>query len=136
MDPRKIKPPDGWILVLADQRKEKKSSGIIIPETSTTEKLTQGSGVIIRTGFRVDGSTRKNELMGIKDGDRVAFRSFLKAANPVESEETWPNGSKKEFFLMSSDDLLGVVADGVEIGVFSDRPATHSLPAPKPEKKS
>lgn len=128
MDPLKVRPRDGWVVVLADPRKTETDSGILLsPNESGIEKVTEGSGTLIRLGT---GEENRNEKLGLKKNDRIVYRGFLKHANPIplDTDEKWPNGQKKTYFIMSSDDILGVMPEGVEVGVFSGRPQV-------PEKK-
>lgn len=117
MDPTKIRPRDGWAVVLADARQEKKGL-IFLPASETgVEKVTEGAGLLIRLG-----PGEKNHRLGLEAGQRILYRGFLKHANPIETDEKWPNGESKVYFIMSSDDIMGIIAPGVEVGVFSGRP--------------
>lgn len=117
MDPTKIRPRRDWVLVLDDPRKEVLASGILLPTETGAEKVTEGAGTLVRIG-----TGDKVKALNIEPGLRVVYRSYLKYANPIESEETWPSGVKKRYFLMSCEDLFAVVQPGVEVGVFSGRP--------------
>jgi len=116
-NPQKIRPRRDWVLVLDDERKDVLASGIIIPTETGVEKVTEGTGTLIRVG-----PGDKTSAINIEPGSKVVYRSYLKYANPIDSEEKWPSGSTKRYFLMSCEDLFGVVAPGVEVGVFSGRP--------------
>lgn len=116
-DPKKIRPNRDWVLVLDDERREVLSSGIVLAEVTGVEKVTEGTGTIIRIGLG-----DMNLALGIEPQMRVVYRSYLKYANPVDTDEKWPSGTNKRYFLMSCKDLMGVVAPGVEVGVFSGRP--------------
>lgn len=117
-DPRNIRPRDGWVVVLADPRQEKLSSGIYLPTSETgAERVTEGAGEIIRVG-----PGAKNKTFGLEKGQRVLYRGFLKHANPIETDEQWPDGQKKVYFIMSSLDLLGILKPGIDVGVYSGRP--------------
>lgn len=120
-DPKSILPRRDWCSVLMDERKEVLASGIVLPVETNAEKVTEGTGVIIRVG----GGT-KNEALGIKEGDRVALRSYLKYANPIPTEEKWPSGAAKEYFLMNTDDIMGVLGPDTVMGIFS-RPAMSAV---------
>jgi co-chaperonin GroES (HSP10) len=118
MNPYSVRPRDGWVVVLADPRKDKTSGGIYVPTALTgVEKVTEGAGRIIRVG-----PGKKNHDLGLETDLRVVYRGFLKYANPIETEEKWANGENKVYFIMSSEDLLAVLPPGVEVGVFSGRP--------------
>lgn len=117
MDPKKFRPKDGWALVLDDQRREK-SGSIYLPGKETgVEKVTEGSGVVIRLG-----PGKKNSRLGLEEGQHIAYRGYLKYANPIETDERWPDGQAKQFFLMDSNDIVAIMQPGVEVGVFSGRP--------------
>jgi co-chaperonin GroES (HSP10) len=125
-DPKKVLPGrDGWALVLADKREEVTTGGIILAKETGAEKVTEFAGEIIRLG---DGivSTRYRK-QGLEEGCRIAYRGFLKYANPLPTEETWPGGSLKEFFFIDCADILGIVAPGVKVGVFSGRPSVPHI---------
>lgn len=124
LNPAKVRPRDGWVVVLADPRKDRTESGIYLsPNESGVEKVTEGSGRILRIG-----PGERNEKLGLKEGVRVLYRGFLKYANPIETDEKWSGGQSKMYFIMNSDDIMGVMPEGVEVGVFSGRPQV-------PEKK-
>lgn len=108
MNPEKIRPLDGWCVVKVEQRPEN-IRGILLPVAETTaEKLDKGAGSIVRIG-----SGKKNDPLGLTAGARIVFRSFLKHANPVESD----GGGK--YFLIATSDILGEIAQGIDVGVYS-----------------
>ena len=114
-DPNSIRVRDGWVLALMDERKEVLASGIILPGSETgVEKVTEGVATLIKVG-----RGEKNHKIGLELGMRVCIRGFLKFANPIPTEETWPSGKPKEYFVMSSDDVMAIVPPGVSVGVFS-----------------
>lgn len=118
IDIGKIRPKEGWVLVLADPRMDKTASGIYLPGRETgIEKVTEGAGEVIGVG-----RGKKNHGLGLERGQRVIYRSFLKHANRIPADDTWPNREEKYYFFMSSDDVMGVIAPGVDVGVFSGRP--------------
>lgn len=118
MDVAKIRPREGWVLVLDDQRKRETSGGIILPSSETgAEKVSEGSGLLIAIG-----NGEKNAKLGIEKGVRILYRGFLKHAHRIENDEKWEDGEPKHYFLMNSDDILAMMAPGVEVGVFSGRP--------------
>lgn len=117
-DPRSVRPRRDWVVVLDDQRKEKLASGLLLPSSETgLEKVTEGSGTIVRIGVG-----NKVSQLGLEPGSRVVYRSYLKYANPIENDEKWPDGGQKRYFLMSCEDLVAVTQPGVEVGVYSGRP--------------
>lgn len=121
-----VRPLKNWCLVLADKREEKIAGGLLVlPVSETTpEKLSQGMGTIVRIG-----NGKKVDVLGLKVGDHVAYRGYLRHANPVEGDDP----ERKHFFI-SVEDIIGVIGEGVNVGVFSS-PASHSMPALKEEKK-
>lgn len=136
MDPLKIKPRRDWCLVLDDARADTVAGGLIaLPNFDTKEeRLTEGVGTITGVG---DGA--RNEALKLESGMRVVYRSYLKYANTIETEEKWGNGSRKKYFLIDTNDLIGIVDPDTSVGVFSS-PASHSVPAgafdaPKKGKK-
>lgn len=117
-DLSKIRPKPDWVSVLADQRKDRLASGLYIPgEETGAEKVTEGAGTIVRLGA---GELAKD--LGLEAGQRIVYRSFLRFANRIESDERWPDGSPKEYFFMAIADIMGVLAPGAEVGIFSGRP--------------
>lgn len=124
-NPRSVRPRRNWVLVLDDQRKEVLSSGIALPTFEVgVEKVTQGCGEIIRVG-----QGEKTSALGLEPGQRIVFRSHLKYANPIETDEVWGDGkTKKRYFLMACEDVIAIIPPGMEVGVFSGRPQV-------PEKK-
>lgn len=122
-NPNNIRPRDGWVVVLADPRKDKLESGVILaPNETGAEKVCEGSGRLIRVG-----QGNKNTLLGLEAGQRVLYRGFLKYANPIETEEKWEeDGPKKQYFLMSSEDVMGVLPEDLGVGVFSGRPQVRA----------
>ncbi len=123
-NPASIKPRDGWVVVLADPRKEKTESGLFLtPNESGAEKVCEGSGRLIRVGVG-----EKNTQLCLESGQRVLYRGFLKYANPIETDEKWSDTEqKKQYFLMSSEDILAILPESVEVGVFSGRPQVKEI---------
>lgn len=117
-DPQKVRPRDGWCVVLSDPRRTKLDSGIHLPNHETgAEKVTEGAGVVIRVG-----KGDKNFALGLEEGQRIVYRAFLKYANPIPTEEKWDSGESKQYFIINSDDLLIILPPGVDVGVYSGRP--------------
>ena len=50
----------------------------------------------------------------------------MKHANPIPNDEEWPSGAKKEYFLMSVDDIMAVIPEGLSVGVYS-RPSQSAV---------
>lgn len=122
-DPTAIRVRDGWAVVLMDERHEQLASGIVLPTPTNAEKLTEGSATIIRLG-----AGEKAARLGLEPGMRICLRSYLKYANVIPTEETWPSGQHKEYFILNLDDILVVMDAGVQVGVFS-RPAMSAVEA-------
>lgn len=114
MDPRKVRPKRDWVLVLDDKRESTTKSGLIIPMETGAEKVTEWSGSIVSVGLG-----DKNGALGLKPDQRVVYRRYLKHANKLDVDELWDDGSKKEYFLMSTDDIMGVIDSGTTVGVLS-----------------
>lgn len=122
-DPTKVRVRDGWLVVLAFQRK--KAVGLIhLPVNETgVEKIDTGEGRIVRVG-----EGKKNETIDLKAGQKIIYRTFLKHANPIPCDEKWEDGEEKRYFIMSSDDVVAISEEDVEVGVFS-RPAMSAVSA-------
>lgn len=111
MDPRKFRPRRDWIVVLADPREEKVGS-ILLPIETGVEKVTEGAGTLISVG-----KGEKTDKLGLEAGQRVMFRGFVKYAHRLETDNP-----QEHYFLMSVEDILAVIPEGVDVGVFSGRP--------------
>ena len=123
-DPLAIRPNKDFVSVLMEERKVQLDSGVFLPGRETgAEKVTEGAGVIVRVGLG-----ELNEKLGLEPGMRILVRSYLKYANTIETEETWPSGEKKEYFFMSSKDIMAILPVDVAVGIFSS-PAMTSIPA-------
>lgn len=128
VDPLKVRPMPNWCIVLEDRPKEFLGAGVIASTLDLKdEKLSQGTGTIIRLGY-----SKKVQTIGLEEGQRVVFRGYLKFANPMETEELWNEMStgfrpRKKYFFMSCDDIIGLIPPGTDVGVFSS-PASHSIP--------
>jgi co-chaperonin GroES (HSP10) len=121
-DPHTIRPQRNWVSVLMDERKVQLDSGLFLaPNETGAEIVTEGSAIVLRCG-----SGEKIQALGLKEGDRICIRSYLKHANPIPTEEVWESGKKKEYFLMSVDDIMAVIPPGLEVGVYS-RPSQHAV---------
>lgn len=130
-DPKKVRPKDGWALLLEEQREEKLASGIVLPIETGAEKVTELAGTLIRLG----GGDYCDALrkQGLEPGVRVLYRGFLKYANPLPTDEAWSDGKAKRFFFVDCKDILGIVGEGVKVGVFSGRP---TVPHIQPKENS
>lgn len=117
MDIHKLRPKEDWVLVLDEKRRSTTAGGILVPVVTGAEKVTEGSGVLVAIG-----NGKKNRTLGLEKGMRIIYRSFLKFAHRMETDEKWEDGEAKHYFLMSADDVFGIIAPGVEVGVLSGRP--------------
>ncbi len=121
-DPYKVRPREDWCVVLMEERIQLLASGIFIaPNETGAEKVTEGAGRIIRLSRGT-----KALAMDLNVGQRVCLRSYLKYANPVPTEETWPSGAAKEYFIMSVDDIMAILPAGLNVGVYS-RPSQSAV---------
>lgn len=111
LDPHKIRPKRDWVVVKDDPRPNKTAGGIFLPGMETgVEKVKEGTGEVISVG-----PGEKNQALGLEPGQKICYRGFLKHANRIETEND-------HYFFMASDDILGIVPEGVNVGVFSGRP--------------
>ena len=92
-----IKPLGDRLLVEAVEEKETKKGGIIIPD-SAKEKPTEGLIVALGTGKTDDNG--KKVPFEVKVGDRVLVSKYGGTEIKLDG---------KEYKILSSDDLLGVV---------------------------
>lgn len=114
-DPRQIITRDGWAVVLDDERVTQLASGVLLPMDETgVEKVTEWSGELIFVGVG-----DKSRIAQLEPGLRIAYRAFLKYANRIPTDEHWPSGAEKHYFIMSVDDILAVLQPGVQVGAFS-----------------
>lgn len=115
MEASKVTPRRDWICVLEDFRETKLSSGIILPSRETgIEIVSENSGHVISIG-----PGEKNKNVGITPGDKIVYRGFIKHATKLESDEKWADGSPKNYFLMSVDDVMAVIPEETQVGAFS-----------------
>lgn len=121
-DPSKLRPQRDWVSILMEERRVQLDSGLFLPTKETgVEKVTEGAGVIIRVG-----PGELNKTLDLAPGQRVLVRSYFKYANYIETDETWPSGAKKEYFFMSSKDIMALIPKEADVGVFS-RPAMSAV---------
>lgn len=122
MNPLTVKPRRDWVMVLEAPRKTL-VSGIHLPASETgVEKVTEKAGQVIRLG-----PGDKSGRIGLKEGDRIVYRGFLKHHMPLESEERWEDGSPKCYFLMDVADVMAVVSGDLDVGAFSSRPSQSAV---------
>ena len=115
MDPLSIRPMRNWLLVVAEPRKAHYGL-LLVPNELTAEKLSSTCSVVVRVG-----EGEMNKALGLAPGQRVLVRDYLKHILPFESEETWPGGTKKTYYLVKAESLVAVVAEGVEVGALAER---------------
>ena len=92
-----LKPLGDRVLVEPVEEKETKKGGIIIPDTAK-EKPQEGKIVALGTGKTDDGG--KKVPFEVKVGDRVLVSKYGGTEIKLDG---------KEYKILSSDDLLGVV---------------------------
>lgn len=116
-NPRHFRPTRDWAVLLEEQRKTVLDSGIILTDKlAHVENVHECAGEVIAVGRH-----EKFDRLGIKPGSRVVYRGFLKYAHPLESEERWPDGTEKKFFLIKVDDIQFTASKDVSVGAFSAR---------------
>lgn len=93
----KIRPLSDRILVKAEEAKEKKVGGIIIPDT-VKEKPQEGS--VVAVGKGKVGKDGKVIEMDVKVGDKVLYGKY--AGTEVKIDNI-------DYLIMSQDDVLGVL---------------------------
>lgn len=116
VDPYEVRPKRDWAIILQDQRKSVRSSGLFLPDETNAEKLHEGSGVIIRIG---EGP--KTKACGLRKEDRVVYRTYLRHAVPIETDQKWLDGTRMEYFFMDVNDIVAVIGPDVEVGALSER---------------
>lgn len=114
---RQFRPRKNWVVVCGDPRVKKTKGGIILTEAITgVERVMEGSGTLLKVGPEVE------EKLGtaLKSGERIVYRGFLKDATFQEFEpDTELHGEPCPVFLLKSDDIIGVLEPGVQVGFFS-----------------
>ncbi len=93
----KLRPLGDRILVKAEEPKEKKIGGIIIPDTA---KEKPQEGTIIAVGNGKIGKDGKVIPMDVKVGDKVLYGKY--SGNEVKIDN-------EAFLIMSQDDVLGIL---------------------------
>lgn len=115
-DPHSIRPMGDWAIVRQDLRKSVLSSGLILPTETNEEKLHEGSGIIIRLG-----SGRMTEATGLQVGDRVLYRTYLRHAVTIETDQKWLDETPMEYFFIKVVDIAAVIGADVEVGALSEK---------------
>ncbi len=93
----KLRPLGDRILVKAEEPKEKKIGGIIIPDTA---KEKPQEGTIVAVGNGKMGKDGKVIPMDVKVGDKVLYGKY--SGNEVKIDN-------EAFLIMSQDDVLGIL---------------------------
>lgn len=85
----KLQPLGSRVIVKAEAKEEKTSSGIVIPDTASKEKPQQGKVIAI-------GPKQKQ----VKEGDIVIFKKYAPTEIKMGGEE---------FLILDREDILAVV---------------------------
>ena len=93
----KLRPLGDRILVKAEEPKEKKIGGIIIPDTA---KEKPQEGTVVAVGNGKVGKDGKVIPMDVKVGDKVLYGKY--SGNEVKIDN-------EAFLIMSQDDVLGIL---------------------------
>ena len=105
MDATKIRARGPWVLLKVDPPKEKTESGLLyVPQGSMTERLGDATGVVLSVGEGKLGKKGRREHSGLKVGDRIIFRGFLKEANPIAQLD-------KDHCMIHQDDVKLVIEE-------------------------
>lgn len=93
----RVKPLHDRILIHRIERKEKRKSGIIIPDTAK-EKPMEGKVIAVGSG-KVDKDGKRIPLE-VKAGDRVLFGKY--AGTEIKIDD-------KEHVILREDEVLGII---------------------------
>jgi len=93
-----IRPLHDRVIVKRQEAERKTASGIVIPDSASTEKPDQGQVVAVGPGKRDDAG--KLIAMDVKVGDRILFGKYAGQAVKVDGEE---------YLVMREEDIMGVV---------------------------
>jgi chaperonin GroES len=94
----KIRPLHDRVIVKRKEDERKTASGIVIPDSASTEKPDQGEVIAVGPGKKDDQG--KLIPLDVKVGDRVLFGKYAGQAVKVEGEE---------LLVMREEDIMGVV---------------------------
>ncbi|MEW6119255.1 MAG: co-chaperone GroES [Pseudomonadota bacterium] len=94
----KIRPLHDRVIVKRKEDERKTASGIVIPDSASTEKPDQGEIIAVGPGKKDDQG--KLIPLDVKVGDRVLFGKYAGQAVKVEGEE---------LLVMREEDIMGVV---------------------------
>ena len=93
----KLRPLGDRILVKAEEPKEKKIGGIIIPDT-VKEKPQEGT--VVAAGNGKIGKDGKVVAMDVKVGDKVLYGKYSGTEVKIDNVD---------YLIMSQDDVLGIL---------------------------
>ena len=94
----KIRPLHDRVIVKRKEDERKTASGIVIPDSASTEKPDQGEVVAVGPGKKDDQG--KLIPLDVKVGDRVLFGKYAGQTVKVEGDE---------LLVMREEDIMGVV---------------------------
>ncbi len=94
----KVKPLSDRLLVKRIEETEKRSSGIIIPD-SAKEKPMQGK--VISVGAGRTGKDGKKVAMEVKAGDKILFGKYAGTEIKIDNQE---------HVILKEDEVLGIIS--------------------------
>ena len=94
----KIRPLHDRVIVKRQEEERKTASGIVIPDSASTEKPDMGTVIAVGPGKRDDAG--KLVAMGVNVGDRVLFGKYAGQTVKLDGEEV---------LVMREEDIMGVV---------------------------
>lgn len=107
-----LRPMPGWALCRTLQHQTKTQSGLIL--VTEIDKNVQSEGVaVIERVTPLEGMPA-----GVKEGDTVIYRGFLRFANQVGNLMGVDRDC--EFFLLNLQDVLAVVAGPCTVGIHGE----------------
>jgi co-chaperonin GroES (HSP10) len=108
LNPSKIRPYGPWVLLQVDAFEEKTASGLYRPQGNLEDRLGNSTATVIGVGqgFFNKGKRAKDKFThsGLKEGDKVLFRGFLKDANR-------PYFDDNNCCLVHATDVIGIIED-------------------------
>ncbi|MCA1979308.1 MAG: co-chaperone GroES [Thiobacillus sp.] len=94
----KIRPLHDRVIVKRKEDERKTASGIVIPDSASTEKPDQGEVIAVGAGKKDDQG--KLIPLDVKVGDRVLFGKYAGQTVKVDGEEV---------LVMREEDIMGVI---------------------------
>lgn len=110
LDAKNVHPYKRWVLVKADPRVKKTAGGIHLTENLIgVERVMEGTGEVLQRG----GAVLDED--GVKVGDKVCYRGFLKdiSRDMIKREDDC------DIFFLRVEDIMAVIGPNVTMGVFS-----------------